>query len=505
MYIKVKDRELFKKLDENLSIPPRWEEFIEERVAKNNLIIKSKNKYRCLYCDNVFDDNVKINEYCKCPNCNNLYKVKSDRLSYYEFKDDLAIFDKYDDYYIVRVFRLHTIYSHKHMKTNCYEYGRIIYDKSLKVIEEIVNDNIIGTIGGYFVSLREQYSHNWKYFRSGYFYFPDQFIYYPYNLEEMLSYNKKLKYSQIWELAKHVDYFNLIYLIKNYNPSVELLTKMKLYNLALCPKSFANKRTFEERFMGLSKDYLPFIQEYNLDIDELITLSFIKEKNINFLKRCKGMGQDNLEQLQEKVNIKTLLNKTNFSSDNYYEYRDYLDLVKKLKLNMKDKVRNIKKIVEINGINTSDLKVLSKEEMDELFKKFKEGDTQAKEKIATGNLRLVLSIIKKYKSLKCNIFEDKKYIIFPAENMDALIDESSQQNNCVRTYADRIASGKCDIYFMRLVSDQNKSLVTIEVKNKKVVQKRTKHNGNTTLEQDKFITNWERKILNKESMCNDRN
>lgn len=63
-------------------------------------------------------------------------------------------------------------------------------------------------------------------------------------------------------------------------------------------------------------------------------------------------------------------------------------------------MRNIKKIVEINGINTSDLKVLSKEEMDELFKEFKEGDTQAKEKIATGNLRLVLSIIKKYNNGK---------------------------------------------------------------------------------------------------------
>ena len=44
-------------------------------------------------------------------------------------------------------------------------------------------------------------------------------------------------------------------------------------------------------------------------------------------------------------------------------------------------MRNIKKIVEINGINTSDLKVLSKEEMDELFKEFKEGDTQAEEKL----------------------------------------------------------------------------------------------------------------------------
>ena len=61
MYIKVKDRELFRKLDENLSIPPRWEEFIEERVLKNNLIIKNKNKYRCLNCDNVFDDNLNIN------------------------------------------------------------------------------------------------------------------------------------------------------------------------------------------------------------------------------------------------------------------------------------------------------------------------------------------------------------------------------------------------------------------------------------------------------------
>lgn len=63
-------------------------------------------------------------------------------------------------------------------------------------------------------------------------------------------------------------------------------------------------------------------------------------------------------------------------------------------------MRNIKNKVEINGINTNDLKVLSKEEMDVLFKKFKEGDTHAKEEIANGNLRLVLSIIKKYNNGK---------------------------------------------------------------------------------------------------------
>ena len=52
--------------------------------------------------------------------------------------------------------------------------------------------------------------------------------------------------------------------------------------------------------------------------------------------------------------------------------------------------------VEITGINTSELKVLSSEEMNELFIKLKNGDKTAKEKIATGNLKLVLSLLKRF-------------------------------------------------------------------------------------------------------------
>ena len=63
-------------------------------------------------------------------------------------------------------------------------------------------------------------------------------------------------------------------------------------------------------------------------------------------------------------------------------------------------VNIIKNKVEINGINTNELKVLKKEEMEELFRQYKEGDTTAKEKIANGNLRLVLSIIKNYNNGK---------------------------------------------------------------------------------------------------------
>ena len=42
---------------------------------------------------------------------------------------------------------------------------------------------------------------------------------------------------------------------------------------------------------------------------------------------------------------------------------------------------------------------------------------------------------------------------------------------------------------------QEKSLVTVEVKNKKVIQKRTKFNKNTTKEQDIFLKQWEGRLV----------
>ena len=52
--------------------------------------------------------------------------------------------------------------------------------------------------------------------------------------------------------------------------------------------------------------------------------------------------------------------------------------------------------VEICGVNTSKLKVFKNEEMVELLRRTKEGDTDAREKLIAGNLRLVLSVIQKF-------------------------------------------------------------------------------------------------------------
>ena len=52
--------------------------------------------------------------------------------------------------------------------------------------------------------------------------------------------------------------------------------------------------------------------------------------------------------------------------------------------------------VEICGVNTSKLPMLKDEEKDELFVLIKNGDMEARDKYIKGNLRLVLSIIKRF-------------------------------------------------------------------------------------------------------------
>ena len=52
--------------------------------------------------------------------------------------------------------------------------------------------------------------------------------------------------------------------------------------------------------------------------------------------------------------------------------------------------------VEICGVNTSKLSVLSPVEMDVLLRRAKQGDSDARQKLIEGNLRLVLSVIQRF-------------------------------------------------------------------------------------------------------------
>ncbi len=59
--------------------------------------------------------------------------------------------------------------------------------------------------------------------------------------------------------------------------------------------------------------------------------------------------------------------------------------------------------VEICGVNTSQLKVLTDEEKHDLLLKTRAGDEQARQELISGNLRLVLSIIQRFTNRRENL------------------------------------------------------------------------------------------------------
>ena len=61
--------------------------------------------------------------------------------------------------------------------------------------------------------------------------------------------------------------------------------------------------------------------------------------------------------------------------------------------------------VEINGVNTSELPVLSARDQMEMLKKIKEGHTELKDEFIRANLRLVLSLVKKFNH-RCESVDD---------------------------------------------------------------------------------------------------
>lgn len=472
MYIKKKDRELFHKLDEYLILPKDFKQYIKQKELNHRLIIKNKKEYKCTNCSYAFNSNLKVNDKCMCPSCKREYLIKSKSLSHYEFKEWFCILDRYEDLWIVRRFELITWYSNGNYSNDLCEYGRHIYDKYLKQIYEIFNQNVSCCINGKFVNhYHSTDTPKWSVGGSYYHSLSEYSILYPGNVKELLK-DTKWKYCELWTFAEHCDFgIDVMRALYNMNNQFEILVKQGLYSLAAdLIDDYFNKKVDSKELLNLIKQHIEFIRKYDLNYNELMILKNIKYYDIDIIRKYSTFVQS--DRLLENIDLKLAYKLTDLSSKNCYEYGDYIEFIKKLKLNLKDK-----KILYPANI--------------------KEAHDNAEKQIEVlKNKKFDSAIRKKYKKLIKNKFQDKKYIVFPAMNVEELVDESSQQNNCVRTYAERIAKNDCDIYFMRLVDSQDKSLVTVEVRNNKVCQQRIKNNEQTSKEQQRFLKKWEKLVLN---------
>ena len=114
--------------------------------------------------------------------------------------------------------------------------------------------------------------------------------------------------------------------------------------------------------------------------------------------------------------------------------------------------------VEISGINTNELEVLSNEEMVKLFQLVKKGDLQAREMLANGNLKLVLSILKRFNNKYDNM--DDLFQIGCVGLMKAIDNFDLSFNVKFSTYAVPMILGE----IKRYIRDNNTIRVSRSVK-----------------------------------------
>ena len=480
-YIRNEHKEILRQLDNFSELPKGWKKFVEKQAIYHNLIIKlSNNHCYCTNCHRTFISTKKVNKETKCPYCNNKYLIKRSNLKHYCFKDDLSILDKVNNTLIVRYFELKTIIDANYDKTSSVvEFGREIPDKT-RNRAVYVNERVSRCQGCIYIN-HSNYcdENNWREYTRNYSLI-DYSIAFPNNIKEVLK-DTSYKYSQIWNVVKHSPfYIDLAKLIQNTSEisKVEMLAKLKLYKLALNAYWCNPKGSFQSIF-GVPKTVYPFMKRNNITYRQLKILRLLQEPNIkkiHYLETFTSYYDDQMENLEEiskyiKLDRFIQYSKMKHHKIDIHMYKDYLRFAKLLGLDLKNNryifPKNLKK------------------SHDELEKQYE-----------INNKKIVnLAIIKRSNELLKNTYKDDKFIVLPATSVKDLQNESSQQNNCVRTYAERYAEGICDIYFMRKISEPNKSLVTVEVRNNEIVQSRIKNNNLPNEKQMEFLKKWQQNVL----------
>lgn len=100
--------------------------------------------------------------------------------------------------------------------------------------------------------------------------------------------------------------------------------------------------------------------------------------------------------------------------------------------------------VEVSGINTGSLPLLSNDEKETLIRRIKQGDKEARTRYIQGNLRLVLSIIKRFQNSNENM--DDLFQIGCIGLMKAIDNFDLNQNVKFSTYAVPMIMGELRRY-----------------------------------------------------------
>lgn len=94
-------------------------------------------------------------------------------------------------------------------------------------------------------------------------------------------------------------------------------------------------------------------------------------------------------------------------------------------------------------------------------------------------------------------FTYKGLRFFYPDSTQDIKDEAVQQNNCVASYIDRVINGECHIMFLRNAKEPDKSLVTIEIQDGRIVQALQRFNDPLTADQQEAVDAWNKHFSKK--------
>lgn len=467
-------------------VPTNIKKFILDTVNSRVIYDASTKQYYCSKCLKILDNNY------YCSNCNMQCKISILNKSKYvidtsindikEYQENskFFVFDIVDGEVLIYIFRVDTCY-YNHRMYVPYQINKI----SIEEVYHVFKGGLVNLLNNSKV-LFEDYS---KEMDDSYNYdlldiFDLQVVNHYLYIDNLCELQRTLlyKYTFIWELKNFFVDNNFTLSSLTYYPicckQFEYLVKMKLYRLAATgPDVVKFNKNFKNTF-GVDKKYYLFMKDIDISIAQLNALRICPTTNIDLIN---FISTDTFlfEELSEYVKvdkIKTYFEKEKLDYYNIYEYYDYIRCCKHLSLNMEDK--NIlfpKEFIRAHNKITSEMVIAT--------------DPKINERIhALSNL------------LSLNKYEDDKYIIFPVDSVESLIDESSQMSNCVRNYCLDVSNNRCQIYFMRYKDTPNKSLVTIEVRDGKIVQARTRFNELPSEDEMKILKKWERNIISITSL-----
>lgn len=446
-------------------------DYINKLSIKQNALVREDKKgiywYYCTNCKKWHKDvkfNVKTHK--KCPYCKHKYKVITKRNIIPKYEDYITVLEKNErNELIIRLFYFKRIYDKHSMdfQIACIEVERINFDREIYMkMNTYSNMGYITHNKNGKITRDRPYRtyYGWRSFGE----------LYPYTnvitsgIKKLLR-NTKYKYSCLDIVArKHIDIHDYLIKYRKYE-KMELLVKNKNFNLI---RDIIKIDGFPDEL--LKKENLKHLK-WDLNLKEFKNACCFKLNNLRDIRIYTHL--DGSERYQSIAKLNSNIDKAfHYVYDQKRDlifYRDYLTIAKDIGYDM-------------NNNNVLYPKDLLKAH-DEAVMNY----TKNKDKITNKKINERYMKLQKFK------FQKNHFVIFPVKSPEELIIESQELKHCVRTYVDRVANGKTNIFFVRKDNDIEKPFVTVEMKNGTVIQARGyKNNIENPLEENvkNFINAW---------------